>query len=202
MASIGLALAAALAAASAPAPGSGPFVAPAAKPPVPPPARPNPTVAPSSTVTPNSNNGCCADPFATDGANGERPLSITIESGINVGRVGLKGREDGNAQIDAQTGAKQVGPGMVDLGGLSFQGKATITGKPLRPVRIELPQTVTLYSPSGAEAELSDFCTDLAGVAMLDEQGQLQFNFGATITSKNGQGGNFRGRIPIRVEYY
>jgi hypothetical protein len=37
---------------------------------------------------------------------------------------------------------------------------------------------------------------------MLDEQGQLQFNFGATITSKNGQGGDFRGRIPIRVEYY
>jgi hypothetical protein len=138
----------------------------------------------------------------TIGPNGDRPLSITVESGISVGRLGLKGREDGNAEIDPQTGTKQVGSGMVDLGGLSFQGKATITGHPLRPVRIELPQTVTLYSPTGAEAELSDFRTDLAGVAMLDANGQLQFNFGATITSKNGQGGNFRGRIPIRVEYY
>jgi hypothetical protein len=202
MASIGLALAAALAAASAPAPGPGPSVAPAAKPPLQPSARPTSAVVPSSPVAPNSSSDCCEDPFAPVGANGERPLSITIESGINVGRLGLKGREDGHADIDPQTGAKQVGSGMVDLGGLSFQGKATITGKPLRPVRIELPQVVTLYSPSGAEAELSDFRTDLAGVAMLDEQGQLQFNFGATITSKNGQGGDFRGRIPIRVEYY
>ena len=136
------------------------------------------------------------------GPNGERPLSITIESGISVGRLGLQGRQDGDAAIDPQTGAKRVGANMIDLGGLSYQGKATITGQPLRPVRIELPPSVVLYSQTGAEAELSAFRTDLAGVAMLDASGQLQFNFGATITSKGGQGGNFRGRIPIRVEYY
>ena len=196
MASLGLALAAALAAASAPAARSEPSVAPVAKAPAKSPAPAG------SAAAPGSPNSCCDDPFATIGPNGDRPLSITVESGISVGRLGLKGREDGNAEIDPQTGTKQVGSGMVDLGGLSFQGKATITGHPLRPVRIELPQTVTLYSPTGAEAELSDFRTDLAGVAMLDANGQLQFNFGATITSKNGQGGNFRGRIPIRVEYY
>jgi len=196
MASLGLALAAALAAASAPAARSEPSVAPVAKAPAKSPAPAG------SAAAPGSPNSCCDDPFVTIGPNGDRPLSITVESGISVGRLGLKGREDGNAEIDPQTGTKQVGSGMVDLGGLSFQGKATITGHPLRPVRIELPQTVTLYSPTGAEAELSDFRTDLAGVAMLDANGQLQFNFGATITSKNGQGGNFRGRIPIRVEYY
>jgi hypothetical protein len=91
---------------------------------------------------------------------------------------------------------------MIDLGGLAFQGKATITGQPLRPVRIDLPQTILLHSPSGAEAELPDFRTDLPQVAMLDANGVLQFNFGATIRSKGGQGGDFRGRIPIRVEYY
>ena len=91
---------------------------------------------------------------------------------------------------------------MIDLGGLAFQGKATITGQPLKPVRIELPQSVMLHSPSGAEAELSEFRTDLPPVAMLDANGTLQFAFGATITSKGAQGGDFRGRIPIRVEYY
>jgi hypothetical protein len=149
-----------------------------------------------------SGDDCCADAFAAPAANGERPLSITIESGLQVGRLGLKGREDGNAAIDPQTGAKQVGPNMIDLGGLTFQGKATITGQPLRPVRIELPQSVLLHSPSGAEAELSEFRTDLPPVAMLNAEGVLQFGFGATITSKDAQGGNFRGRIPIRVEYY
>lgn len=199
MASIGLALAAVLAA-SAPAIWSGRTVAPP-----PPPPAPAKTVAPapgSTATTAKPASGCCADPFGSIGPNGERPLSITIESGLSVGRLGLEGRKDGDAAIDPQTGNKRVGGNMVDLGGLSYQGKATITGQPLRPVRIELPQTVILNSPSGAEAELSDFRTDLPGVAMLDASGQLQFNFGATISSKGGQGGNFRGRIPIRVEYY
>ncbi len=125
-----------------------------------------------------------------------------LELLLQVGRLGLTGYEDGHAAIDPQTGAKQVGPNMIDLGGWSFQGKATITGQPLKPVRIDLPQKVMLHTPSGAEAELSDFRTDLPPVAMLDINGQLQFSFGATITSKGAQGGDFRGRIPIRVEYY
>ena len=149
-----------------------------------------------------SADSSCADAFASPAPNGERPLSITIESALQVGRLALTGREDGTAVIDPQTGAKQVGPNMIDLGGLSFQGKATITGQPLKPVRIDLPHTVLLHSPSGAEAELSDFRTDLPPVAMLDANGQLQFNFGATISSKGAQGGDFRGRIVIRVEYY
>jgi hypothetical protein len=148
-------------------------------------------------------DGGCADPFAPAPLpNGERPLSITIESALQVGRLGLTGKQDGTAVIDPQTGTKEVGANMVDLGGLTFQGKATITGQPLKPVRIELPQTVLLRSPSGAEAELSDFRTNLPGVALLDANGVLEFSFGATITSKGAQGGEFRGRIPIRVEYY
>jgi hypothetical protein len=91
---------------------------------------------------------------------------------------------------------------MIDLGGSTFQGKVTVTGQPLKPIRIELPQTVVLRSPSGAEAELTDFRTDLPAVAMLDANGSLEFRFGATITTKDAQGGDFRGRIPIRVDYY
>jgi uncharacterized protein DUF4402 len=153
-----------------------------------------------------------ADPFATTsptaispaatGPNGEQPLAITIDSGLQVGRLGLTGKQDGTAAIDPQTGAKQMVANMVDLGGATFQGKATVTGQPLKPVRIELPQTVMLRSPSGAEAQLSNFRTDLPPVAMLDAHGSLAFNFGATITTKDAQGGDFRGRIPIRVDYY
>jgi hypothetical protein len=197
MAYLGLALAAALAAASAPTLGPGPLSAPAKHGKAPSRA---PAVSRPAAAAPAE--GCCADPFAPIGPHGERPLTITIESGISVGRLGLQGHKDGDAAIDPQTGRKRVGANMVDLGGLSYQGRATVTGQPLRPVRIELPQSVELYSQSGAKAELSEFRTDLAGVAMLDASGQLQFNFGATITSKDGQGGNFRGRIPIRVEYY
>jgi hypothetical protein len=196
MAYLGLTFAAALAAASAPAVGPDPTVAPPSR------TTPTPHAVESAKPVPTIAESCCDDPFARIGPGGERPLTITIESGISVGRLGLTGRKDGEAAIDPQTGAKRVGTNMIDLGGLSYQGKATVTGQPLRPVRIELPQSVELFSQNGARAELSEFRTDLPGVAMLDASGQLQFNFGATITSKDGQGGNFRGRIPIRVEYY
>jgi hypothetical protein len=132
----------------------------------------------------------------------ERPLEIEVESGLRFSRLGLRGRADGAAEIDPQTGLKRVDSGMIDLGGLSFQGRARITGEPLRPVRIELPQRVQLRSPDGAEAELSGFVTDLPSVAMLDRNGNLEFSFGARLSSQGARSGNFRGRIAIRVDYF
>lgn len=158
-------------------------------------------VAVSAPASGSEDDGC-ADCFRAITKGEVRPLAITIESGIKFSRLGLRGKEDGDAAIDPQTGIKQVGPNMIDLGGVSFQGKARITGEPMRPVRIELPRELVLHNPSGGEARLTDFTTDLPPVAMLDANGILEFSFGAKIESKGAQGGSFRGRIPIRVEYY
>jgi hypothetical protein len=143
--------------------------------------------------------GCLERIFASGD---ERPLHIEVESGLRFSRMALRGRADGGAEIDPQTGEKRVDAGMIDLGGLSYQGRARVTGQPLRPVRIELPRRVQLRSPDGAEAELTDFVTDLPPVAMLDENGHLEFAFGARISSQGARGGNFRGRIAIRVDYF
>lgn len=131
-----------------------------------------------------------------------RPLRIEVESGLQFSRMALRGPADGEASIDPQTGEKRVGRNMIDLGGQSFAGRARVTGEPLRPVRIELPPRVMLRSADGAQAELTDFVTDLPPVAVLDESGTLSFAFGARIASREARGGNFRGRIPIRVDYY
>lgn len=132
----------------------------------------------------------------------ERPLRIEIESGLQFSRVALRGKADGAALIDPRTGAKQVDANMIDLGGLSYQGRVRVTGEPLRPVRIELPTRVLLRSPDGGEAELSGFVTDLPPIAMLDENGTLTFGFGARLTSQGARGGDFRGRVAIRVDYF
>ena len=55
---------------------------------------------------------------------GERPLQIEVESGIQFSRLALRGRFDGGAEIDPHTGEKRVDAGMIDLGGLSYQGRA------------------------------------------------------------------------------
>lgn len=135
-------------------------------------------------------------------ANRNFPLKISIENGISFSRSALRGKLDGDAQIDPRTGQKILGPQMIDLGGLHFQGKARVTGRPLQPVRIELPASVVMRTPGGARAELTDFRTDIEGIAVLDAQGELTFNFGARISTIEAAGGDFRGRIPIRVEYF
>jgi len=147
-------------------------------------------------------DGDRGNPSDTGLENRNYPLHIEIESGIDFSRSALRNKQDGDALIDPLTGEKIVGPNMIDLGGFPFQGKARVTGRPLQPVRIDLPATVTLRSTKGAKAELSEFTTDIDGVAMLDANGELVFRFGARITTIEARGGNFRGRIPIRVEYF
>jgi hypothetical protein len=132
----------------------------------------------------------------------ERPLQIEIESGLRFGRLALRGHGDGAPRLDPKSGEHRVEANMIDLGGTSFGGRARVTGEPLRPVRIELPSTVLLRSSDGAEARLSDFVTDLPPVAMLDQNGVLEFAFGARLTSQGSRGGDFRGRIRIRVDYF
>ncbi|MXO58518.1 DUF4402 domain-containing protein [Altererythrobacter salegens] len=136
------------------------------------------------------------------GKGNAEPLTITIDAGIQFSLLALRGPVDGDALVDPVTGETKPGPNMVNLGGLSFQGKAVITGEPLRPIRIQLPTQVVLHSTDGTQARLTEFTTDLPGVALLDANGRLEFSFGAKIDSHNAVGGKFRGRIPIRVDYF
>lgn len=129
------------------------------------------------------------------------PIALSIESGLNFSRMALVKPGDGEAEIDPLTGRKITRSNLVDLGGTAFSGRARITGEPFRPVRIDLPRTVILFSPGGARAELTDFVTDLPGRPVLGADGTLEFTFGGRLRTTGGGTGNFRGRIPISVDY-
>lgn len=135
-------------------------------------------------------------------SNGERPLRVEVHSDMKFTRMALRGRLDGSARIDPITGETLPDANMINLGGVSFQGKARIFGEPLRPVLIEMPSSVELRSPRGSVAVLNDFQTDLPPVVILDQNGELEFAFGARVTTTQAEGGNFRGKIRIRVDYF
>lgn len=129
------------------------------------------------------------------------PLTVEIVSDLEFSRMALTGRQEGKAKIDPQTGSRKIEGGLVGLGGLTFKGRARVTGQPLRSVRIELPATITMTAPGGGKAELTDLVTDAPAVPTLDSAGRLEFGFGGRLTVTGGGGGNFRGRIPISVDY-
>lgn len=138
---------------------------------------------------------------AQQGDSDEIPLRIEVEGGIEFSRMALTGKGDGSALLDPQSGAKRVDHGLVDLGGYAVTGRARVTGAPSRAVRIVLPPMVTMRTPDGGTAELTELVTDLPAMPMLDAGGALDFSFGGRLRVSAASAGTLRGRIAISVEY-
>ena len=134
-------------------------------------------------------------------APGERPLAIEIWADLNFSKLALTGRSGGSAELSATGGGKQTTGEVIDLGGISVTGHGRITGVPLREVRIELPDRVDMTTGDGGHANLGQFTTDLPPHPALNANGELEFSFGARLALSGGRGGNYRGRIPISVDY-
>lgn len=135
------------------------------------------------------------------GPNGEKPLSIEIETDIAFSKLALTGRRGGTAEIDAQTGTKRTTGELIDLGGMPVTGRGRITGEPLKEVRVDLPSYVTMSASRGGSAILSQFTTNLPRRPVLDANGVLEFGFGARISVNGRKGSTYRGRIDISVDY-
>ncbi len=134
-------------------------------------------------------------------APGERPLTIEIWTDLNFSKLAVTGRTGGSAELAATGGGKQTSGEVIDLGGIAITGHGKITGKPLHEVRLELPDSVEMTTPDGGRAQLAKFTTDLPPHPVLDANGGLEFSFGARLVLSGGRGGNYRGRIPIMVDY-
>ncbi len=141
---------------------------------------------------------CYSEPGAKPG---ERPLTIEIWADLSFAKLALTSRNGGSAEVDAQTGSKSTQGDMISLGGTPVTGHGRITGDPLRAVRIDLPSRVPMNTPDGGSAELTDFTISLPPNPQLNANGELEFSFGARLVVKGGRGGNYRGRIPISVDY-
>ncbi len=91
---------------------------------------------------------------------------------------------------------------MIDLGGMAVQGRGRITGEPGRQVRIDLPGSGHHdHARWRCRPQLVDFRSDLPDFPRLDGAGTLEFTFGARLEVRGRRGGNYRGRIPITVDY-
>jgi hypothetical protein len=68
-------------------------------------------------------------------------------------------------------------------------------------VRIDLPPRIELYSMSGGRITIDELVTDLPGVPKLDSAGILKFRFGGRVRLSGSNDGDFRGDLPLTVEY-
>lgn len=80
-------------------------------------------------------------------------------------------------------------------------GQAVVRGEAGRAVRVELPQRIALYSVSGGRIGIDDLVSDLPAMPRLDSSGRLSFRFGGRLNVTGDAEGQYRGDVPITVEY-
>ncbi len=99
---------------------------------------------------------------------------------------------DGTASVSGSIGA---------LGGRAMVGNVVVRGEPGRLVRIGLPASIGLYGLTGGTIRLDSLVTDLPAQPRLDSQGSLQFRFGGELHVQGDVSGDYRGDVPITVDY-
>ena len=134
------------------------------------------------------------------GVDGPSPIDLEIEASLDFDRLVLLGGGDGTAEL-LPDGSRMVSGTIGAISSRAMVGSARLRGGPGRSVRIDLPRRIELYSLSGGAVVIDDIVSDLPGAPRLDSAGGLTFRFGGRLRVSGDAEGDYRGDIPITVEY-
>jgi uncharacterized protein DUF4402 len=143
----------------------------------------------------------CNKPTTTidEGATGD-DVRLEIETSLNFDRLILFGEGDGAAVLrpDGSTAAEGS---VTDVSPRAMVGTVVVHGQPGRAVRVELPRRIQLYSLGGGQVTFDELTSDLPSLPRLDSAGDLTFRFGGRLRVTGNAEGDYRGDLPITVEY-
>lgn len=127
-------------------------------------------------------------------------LQLQIETNLNFDRLILSGEGKGAVTIrpDGSSGAEGI---VAEVGPRAMVGTVLVHGDPGRAVRVDLPRRIELYSIGGGRMTLDDVGSDLPATPRLDAAGKLSFRFGGRLLVSGDADGQYRGDVPITVEY-
>ena len=143
---------------------------------------------------------CAAPTTGTEERPGDGPVSLAIETNLDFDRLILLGIGEGSATL-LPNGSRGVSGVLGDISGRAMVGSAVIHGEAGRSVRIDLPPRIELFSLSGGRIVIEDIVSDLPAAARLDGAGALAFRFGGRLRISGDAEGDYRGDVPITVEY-
>lgn len=127
-------------------------------------------------------------------------IRLEIETGLDFDRLVVLAPGDGSATLRPD-GSRAVSGTIGAIGGRAMVGTAIIRGEPGRAVRIDLPSRIDLFSIAGGQIAIDDVVSDLPSLPRLDSTGVLSFRFGGRLIVSGDAEGDYRGDVPITVEY-
>ena len=127
-------------------------------------------------------------------------VQLQIETKLDFDRLILSGAGAGAATIRAD-GSQFAEGSVINLGPRAMVGTVLVHGEAGRTLRVDLPHRIELYSLSGGQITLDEVTTDLPPMPRLDAAGNLSFRFGGRLIVSGDTDGQYRGDLPITVEY-
>jgi len=128
------------------------------------------------------------------------PVILDVEVNLDFDRLILTGAGDGSAELGPD-GARNVSGSITAISARAMVGEIVIRGEPGRYVRIELPRRIELQGFSGGAIRLESLRSDLPQMPRLDGNGRLRFRIGGVLHLSGDVSGEFRGDVPIEVDY-
>ena len=127
-------------------------------------------------------------------------VQLQIEASLNFDRLILSGGGNG-AAIIRPNGSSGAEGAVTGLGPRASVGTVLVHGDAGRAVRVDIPRRIELYSIGGGRMTLEDVTSDLPAAPRLDAAGNLSFRFGGRLIVSGDADGQYRGDLPITVEY-
>ena len=134
-----------------------------------------------------------------DDAKGQS-VELEVQATLDFDRIVVLGPGEGTATLRPD-GTRQVTGSIEAISGRAMVGEARVQGEPGRLVRIDMPSRIDMHSLSGATISIDEIVTDLPAMPRLDSAGGLTFKFGGRLRLSGSNDGDFRGELPITVEY-
>ena len=129
-----------------------------------------------------------------------KPMALEVQTSLDFDRVILTGPAGGTATL-APDGGRHISGALAALTGRAMTGEVVIRGEPGRQVRVELPQRIDLYGFAGGTLALTRISSDLPPMPRLDTDGRLRVRFGGELFVGGDAEGEYRGDVPITVDY-
>ena len=144
---------------------------------------------------------CTTPTTELSGPTAEQAVRIEVQARLNFDQIVVMDDTGlGTARLSPDGSASTSGSiGLIS--GRAMVGSVVVRGEPGRLVRINLPEAISLYGLGGGNIRLDSLVTDLPAQPRLDSQGSLQFRFGGALHIQGNVDGEFRGDVPITVDY-
>ena len=127
-------------------------------------------------------------------------VRLEVEASLDFDRLVLTGPGGGTASLSPD-GSRSVTGSITELTSRAMVGSAIIRGEPGRMVRIALPSRIDMHGLNGNRISIDGIQSDLPASARLDSSGSLSFRFGGRLQILGESEGDYRGDVPITVEY-